>query len=55
MLAEIADWLAEELRKAPRPRAAAVGQAAGAKEPGANVKWEPDASDFLDMPLEDLD
>ena len=55
MRAEIWDWLVEELRKAPKQRAAALGQAAGAEEPGANAEWDSETLDFLDMALEDLD
>ena len=53
--AEIADRLAKEFRKAPRPRAVAFGQAAEPEQPSAGTEWEPDALDFLEMPLEDLD
>ena len=55
MRAEIADWIAEEFRKAPRPRATALGQAAESEQPSAGTDWEPAALDFLEMPLEDLD
>ena len=44
MRAEIANWLAEEFRKAPKQGAAALGQAAGAKELGANAKWDLEAT-----------
>ena len=49
------DWLAEELGKASRQRAAALGQAAGAEKPGGNADWEPVALDFFGMPLTNLD
>ena len=63
MRAEIADWLAEELRKAPRPRAAALGQAADPEQSESvsallsalGAELEPDDQDFLKTPLDDLD
>ena len=36
--AEIADWLADELRKSPKPRAAALGQAAEPEQPAFSVE-----------------
>ena len=51
--AEIADWLAEELRKAPRPRVAAIGQANEPEQPATDADWEKDIQEYLELPLEE--
>ena len=59
MRAEIADWLAEELRKPAKQRAAAIGPAAGASQewetPGEDGDWDSETLKFMNMPLDELD
>ena len=59
MRAEIADWLAEELRKLAKQRAAVLGPVAEASQEleatGGDAEWDPEAFKFMNMPLDDLD
>ena len=57
--AEIADWLAEDLRKPARQRAAAIGPAAGTQqewiEAEDNGDWDPDVYNTAHEDLENFD
>ena len=54
MRTEIADWLAEKLRKPVKHRAAAIEAPPGLEDTSGDADWNLKMFEFLSMPLKDL-